>query len=68
MGSLWIYVVRRLLFMVPVFLAVSVLTFVVTNAAGNPIDVIRFGIRNLSPSQLAFLQDYYHVNQPLYAQ
>ena len=58
--------VRRILFMIPVFLAVSILTFIVTNAAGNPIDIIRFGIRNLSGAQLKFLQEFYHVNDPLY--
>lgn len=52
--------------MVPVFLAVSVLVFFVTNAAGNPISLVRFGIRHLSSSQLAFLINYYHVNDPVY--
>jgi ABC-type dipeptide/oligopeptide/nickel transport system permease component len=52
--------------MIPVFLAVSILVFYVTNAAGNPIDLVRFGIRNLSPAQLNFLENYYHVNDPVY--
>ena len=66
MASPWVYVIRRILFMVPVFLAVSVLVFLVTNAAGNPIDLVRFGLKNLSTSQLAFLENYYHVNDPVY--
>lgn len=66
MGSLVTYIIRRLLFMVPVFLAVSIITFVMTNAAGNPIDLIRLGIHNLSASQLAALQQFYHVNDPVY--
>jgi ABC-type dipeptide/oligopeptide/nickel transport system permease component len=52
--------------MIPVFLAVSILTFVITNAAGNPIELIRIGIKNLSPAQLKSLQDFYHVNDPLF--
>ncbi|MDV3293544.1 MAG: ABC transporter permease [Nitrososphaerales archaeon] len=66
MGSLLTYIARRILFMVPVFLAVSILTFVMTNAAGNPIDLIRIGIKNLTTAQLKSLQDYYHVNDPIF--
>jgi peptide/nickel transport system permease protein len=66
MAGPWVYVIRRILFMIPVFLAVSVLTYFVTAAAGNPIDIVKFGIKNLSQSQLAFLQSYYHVNDPVY--
>jgi len=50
--------------MIPVFLAVSILTFAMTNAAGNPVDLIRIGIKNLSPSQLQALNTFYHVNDP----
>lgn len=52
--------------MIPVFLAVSILVFVMTNAAGNPIDLIRIGIKNLTAAQLKGLQDYYHLNDPLF--
>ncbi|MCS4539753.1 MAG: ABC transporter permease [Thaumarchaeota archaeon] len=66
MGGLWTYIVRRLLFMIPVFLAVSIITFLITNAAGNPIALIRTGIRNISASQLEALVQFYHLDQPLY--
>ena len=66
MASIWRYVIRRLLFIIPVFLAVSIITFVATNAAGNPLQLIRQGIHNLTPSQLAALEAYYHVNDPVY--
>ncbi len=52
--------------MIPVFLAVSILTYFVTAAAGNPIDIVKFGLKNLSPAQLQFLINYYHVNDPVY--
>ena len=68
MASLAVYIIRRILFMIPVFLAVSILTYFITNAAGNPIDLVRFGIRNLTPAQQAFLNSYYHVNEPVYVQ
>jgi len=66
MGSLLNYVVRRALFAIPVFLAVSILTFLITNAAGNPVDIVKFGSRHVSPAQLQTLEDYFHVNQPVY--
>jgi peptide/nickel transport system permease protein len=61
------YVIRRLLFMIPVFLGVSILTFVISNAAGDPIALIRLGLRSVSAEALKALEKYYHVDQPLYA-
>jgi ABC-type dipeptide/oligopeptide/nickel transport system permease component len=52
--------------MIPVFLAVSVVTFIATNSAGNPIELIRIGLKNASPAQLAALADFYHVHDPIY--
>ena len=66
MGSLLNYIIRRVLFAIPVFLAVSIITFLVTNAAGDPVQIVRLGIRNLNPAQLKAIQDYFHVNEPLY--
>lgn len=60
------YVVRRLLFMIPVFLGVSILTFGVGNAAGDPIALIRIGLRNPSPAVIDALRKYYHLDQPVY--
>ena len=60
------YIVRRLLFMIPVFLGVSILTFAVGNAAGDPIALIRIGLRNPSPVVLEALRKYYHLDQPLH--
>mgnify|MGYP001028475347 CR=1 FL=1 len=66
MANLTIYVVRRILFMIPVFLGVSILTFIISNAAGDPIALIRQGLRSVSPEVLEALRAYYHVNEPLY--
>lgn len=66
MASLVRYVVRRLLFMIPVFLGVAILTFFVGNAAGNPIDLIRAGLRNPSPVVLQALEAYYHLDKPVW--
>jgi len=53
--------------MIPVFLAVSVLTFVITNAAGDPIQLIRIFFKRLPPDLLASLRSFYHLDQPLFA-
>jgi len=52
--------------MIPVFLGVSILTFFVGNAAGNPIDLIRAGLRNPTPQVLEALTRYYHLDQPVH--
>jgi len=52
--------------MIPVFLGVSILTFGVGNAAGDPIALIRIGLRNPSPAVLEALRKYYHLDQPVY--
>jgi peptide/nickel transport system permease protein len=67
MAGLWVYVIRRILFMIPVFLAVSIATFLLTNLAGNPIDLLRPSFHNLSASQLAALNAFYNLDKPLYA-
>ena len=52
--------------MIPVFLGVAILTFAVGNAAGDPITLIRVGLRNPSPAVLAALRAYYHLDRPVY--
>lgn len=52
--------------MIPVFLGVSILTFGVGNAAGDPIALIRIGLRNPSPAVIDALRKYYHLDQPVY--
>ncbi|MBI3840579.1 MAG: ABC transporter permease [Thaumarchaeota archaeon] len=67
MASLLTYLLRRILFMIPVFIAVSVITFLITNAAGDPIKLIRLSFKTLTPTQLQQLISFYHLDQPLYA-
>ncbi len=66
MASYARYLIRRLLFMIPVFLGVSILTFAVGSAAGDPIALIRIGLKNPSPAVLEALRRYYHLDQPVY--
>jgi peptide/nickel transport system permease protein len=66
MAGLLSYLLRRILFAIPVFLTVSIITFIVTNAAGNPVDIVRLGIKNATPAQIAALNAYFHVGEPVY--
>ncbi len=66
MANLVTYIVRRILFMIPVFLAVSIFTFLITNAAGDPIALIRLQFKHMPPELLAALRAYYHLDQPLF--
>ncbi|MDE1858793.1 MAG: ABC transporter permease [Thaumarchaeota archaeon] len=66
MGSLLNYVIRRALFAIPVFLAVSILTFLITNAAGDPVNIVRLGIRSITAAQLEQLRLFFHTNEPVY--
>ena len=66
MASLVRYILRRLLFMIPVFLGVAMLTFFVGNAAGNPIDLIRIFLKNPNPAVLDALRHYYHLDKPVW--
>jgi len=66
MASLLSYLVRRILFAIPVFLTVSVITFLITNAVIDPVAIVRLGIKNATPQQIAALKAYFHVDQPVY--
>jgi ABC-type dipeptide/oligopeptide/nickel transport system permease component len=55
-----------MLFAIPVFLTVSVLTFVMTNAVMDPVAIVRLGIKNATPQQIEALKLYFHVNEPVY--
>lgn len=66
MASVARYIIRRLLFMIPVFLGVAILTYAVGNAAGSPIDLIRAGLKNPSPEVMETLRQYYHLDRPVY--
>ncbi len=60
------YVIRRILFAIPVFLAVSIITFLTMNAVGNPTDIVRIGLRNPTAAQLAAICSYFHCHDPVF--
>ena len=66
MASLVSYVVRRILFAIPVFLTVSMITFFMTNVVMDPLAIVRLGIKSATPQMLAQLKVYFHLDQPVY--
>lgn len=68
MAGLARYIVRRVLFMIPVLLGVSVITFWIGSAVGNPVDLIRIGNPRINALTIQALKQYYHLDQPIYVQ
>jgi ABC-type dipeptide/oligopeptide/nickel transport system permease component len=66
MAGLATYAVRRLLFAIPVFLAVSIITFIAMTAIGNPADLVRAGLHNPTAAQLAAIRAYFHADEPVW--
>ena len=46
------YIIRRLLYMIPVAVGISIIAFITMYAAGNPLDLIRIGKPNINKQQL----------------
>src|SRR2546425_142713 len=66
MAGILTYFIRRLLFAIPVFLAVSIITYVTMNGVGNPADIVRFGLHNPTAAQIQAINDYFHVGEPVF--
>src|SRR6266849_900044 len=66
MAGLLGYLLRRVLFAIPVFLTVSIITFLATNASGNPVDLVLFFVKNKTPETIAALNAQFHMGEPVY--
>ena len=64
-SSMFRYIVRRLLYMIPVALGVSIISFITMYAAGDPITLITIGKPNITKAALDALRAYYGLNQPI---
>lgn len=64
-SSMFRYIVRRLLYMIPVALGVSIFSFMTMYAAGDPINIIRLGRPAITPETLAALRAYYGLDKPV---
>ena len=64
-SSMFRYIVRRLLYMIPVILGISVIAFITMYAAGDPISIIRAGKPNISQVTIEALRTYYGLDKPI---
>jgi peptide/nickel transport system permease protein len=64
-SAMFRYIVRRLLYMIPVVLGISIVAFITMYAAGDPISLIRAGKPNITQQTIESLKTYYGLDQPL---
>jgi ABC-type dipeptide/oligopeptide/nickel transport system permease component len=64
-SSMFRYIVRRLIYMLPVILGISIIAFATMYAAGNPLSIIRAGKPNVTEQTLRSLSAYYGLDKPI---
>jgi len=64
-SALFKYIVRRLLYMIPLFIGISIISFFVMYAAGDPLTIIRVGRPNIDQATIDALRAYYGLDQPI---
>jgi ABC-type dipeptide/oligopeptide/nickel transport system permease component len=64
-SSMFRYILRRLLYMIPVAIGISIITFVTMYAAGDPLNLIRLGRPNIDAQTLEGLRLYYGLDKPI---
>jgi peptide/nickel transport system permease protein len=62
------FIVRRIIGMVLVLFAVSVLTFLIFQVIPNGDPAVRMAGKNSTPTQIAAIRQTWHFNDPIYAQ
>ena len=59
------YIMRRVIYMIPLILGISLISFLVMYAAGDPIRIVTAGNPNITEAQKEFLRNYYGLNDPI---
>ncbi|MCK5628665.1 ABC transporter permease [Candidatus Bathyarchaeota archaeon] len=59
------YVIKRLIYMLPVLIGISILTFITLHAAGDPLNIIRLGRPTVDQATLDAVAAYYGLDQPI---
>jgi ABC-type dipeptide/oligopeptide/nickel transport system permease component len=62
------YVIRRLLYLIPLFLGILIIVFVATRVAGDPVRLMTAMNPHITEEARNNLVSYYGLDQPLYAQ
>jgi peptide/nickel transport system permease protein len=63
--SLLKYIARRVLYMIPMAIGISMISFLVMYAAGDPIKLATAGHPNITEGQREALRKYYGLDQPI---
>jgi ABC-type dipeptide/oligopeptide/nickel transport system permease component len=64
-SAMFRYIVRRLIYMIPVVLGISIIAFMTMYAAGDPISIIKAGKPNVDQTTINGLRTYYGLDQPV---
>ena len=64
-SSMFRYIIRRLLYMIPVVLGISIIAFITMYAAGDPVSLIRLGKPNIDQTTLNAMKAYYGLDKPI---
>ncbi len=67
-SPLFKYVVRRLLYLIPLFFGILILVFVASRIAGDPVRLMLAFKPTIKPEAIEALKRYYGLDQPLYSQ
>ncbi len=59
------YVLRRVIYMIPLILGISIISFLVMYAAGDPIQIATAGNPGITEAQREFLREYYGLRDPI---
>ena len=59
------YLIRRLIYIIPLIIGISILSFFVMYAAGDPIQIATAGNPSITEAQRMALRQYYGLNDPI---
>lgn len=62
------YVIRRILYLIPLFFGVLIIVFVASRLAGDPVRLMTVQNPRITPEARQNLSEYYGLDQPLYYQ
>jgi ABC-type dipeptide/oligopeptide/nickel transport system permease component len=64
-SAIFRYLIRRLLYMIPVFLGISIISFFIMYAAGDPLNIVRLGKPTVNQETIDALRRYYGLDKPV---
>jgi len=62
------YIIRRLIYLIPLFLGILIIVFVASRVAGDPVQLMTAQNPRITPEAKQILREYYGLDQPLYYQ